>query len=47
MTSDQMHLIHDFEALDGLSPMNILRELGDSRPDALAASTRRDVVALS
>ena len=36
---DQMHLIHDFEALSGFTPTLMLTKLGDSRPSALAASS--------
>ncbi len=35
---DQMHMIRDFHALGGASPANMLSELGDTRPPALAAS---------
>lgn len=40
---DQMHLIHEFQSLCGLSPTLILERLGDSRPSALAASHGRIV----
>ena len=35
---DQMHMIRDFHGLGGASPANILAELGDTRPPALAAA---------
>lgn len=35
---DQMHLVHEFQSLCGLSPTLIVERLGDSRPAALAAS---------
>jgi len=35
---DQMHMIKDFQTLSGGSPNVIFSELGDMRPDALAAS---------
>jgi transcriptional regulator GlxA family with amidase domain len=39
---DQMHLVHEFQSLCGLSPTLIVERLGDSRPSALAASHDRD-----
>src|SRR6185312_2269483 len=36
---DQMHMIKDFQMLSGDSPCGILSQLGDMRPEALAAST--------
>lgn len=39
---DQMHLVHDFESLSGLSPTLTLQRLGDSRPSALAASNSQE-----
>jgi len=36
--SDQMHLIHEFQSFGGLPPTRALERLGDSRPEALAAS---------
>lgn len=39
---DQMHLVHEFQSLCGLSPTLTLEILGDSRPSALAASHDRD-----
>lgn len=39
---DQMHLIHEFQSLGGSPPTNTLKHLGDSRPDALAASHEQD-----
>lgn len=35
---DQMHMIKDFQKLGGDSPCGILSQLGDMRPEALAAS---------
>lgn len=35
---DQMHMIKDFQKLSGNSPCGILSQLGDMRPEALAAS---------
>jgi AraC-like DNA-binding protein len=35
---DQMHLIHEFQSLGGLSPTLTIERIGDSRPSALAAS---------
>lgn len=35
---DQMHLVHEFQALSGMSPSLTETMLGDSRPSALAAS---------
>jgi AraC-like DNA-binding protein len=35
---DQMHMIKDFQKLSGDTPCGIISELGDMRPDALAAS---------
>lgn len=35
---DQMHLVHEFESLSGLTPTVTVQRLGDSRPSALAAS---------
>ena len=35
---DQMHMIKDFQKLSGNSPRGIISELGDMRPEALAAS---------
>lgn len=35
---DQMHLVHEFQSLCGLSPTQTLETIGDSRPSALAAS---------
>lgn len=35
---DQMHMIKDFQKLSGDSPCGILSQLGDMRPEALAAS---------
>jgi transcriptional regulator GlxA family with amidase domain len=35
---DQMHLVHEFQSLCGLSPTFTVERLGDSRPSALAAS---------
>ncbi len=35
---DQMHMIRDFHGLGGASPANMLSELGDTRPPALAAA---------
>ncbi|HZS55404.1 MAG TPA: helix-turn-helix domain-containing protein [Bryobacteraceae bacterium] len=35
---DQMHMIKDFQKLSGDSPSSLLSELGDMRPEALAAS---------
>jgi AraC-like DNA-binding protein len=37
---DQMHMIHEFEALAGASPNRLLAQLGDTRPPALAAAER-------
>lgn len=39
---DQMHLVHEFHALCGLSPTLTVEMLGDSRPSALAASHEPD-----
>jgi hypothetical protein len=33
-----MHMIKDFQKLSGDSPCGILSQLGDMRPEALAAS---------
>lgn len=38
---DQMHLVHDFKRLSGMSPSCLLAQLGDTRPPALAESTNR------
>lgn len=35
---DQMHLIHEFQALCALSPTLVVDRLGDSRPSSLAAA---------
>lgn len=35
---DQMHLVHDFESLGGVTPTRFLSQLGDARPPALADS---------
>lgn len=35
---DQMHMIHDFQALGSDSPARLLYHLGDSRPPALATN---------
>jgi methylphosphotriester-DNA--protein-cysteine methyltransferase len=35
---DQMHLIHEFQSLCGMSPTFTLERLGDSRPSALMSS---------
>jgi AraC-like DNA-binding protein len=35
---DQIHMIKDFQTLSGNSPAGILSQLGDMRPEALAAS---------
>ncbi|MFB9651667.1 AraC family transcriptional regulator [Pseudarthrobacter oxydans] len=35
---DQMHLVHEFQSIAGLSPVSIIEQLGDSRPAALVAS---------
>ena len=37
---DQMHLVHEFKSFAGMSPNVTLRRLGDSRPEALAHSTK-------
>lgn len=34
---DQMHMIHDFEGLSGNAPSQLLNEMGEIRPPALAA----------
>jgi AraC-like DNA-binding protein len=39
---DQMHLVHEFQSLCGLSPALIVERLGDSRPAALVASHGAD-----
>jgi AraC-like DNA-binding protein len=41
---DQMHLVHDFHALSGLTPTFTFQRLGDSRPSALAASHGQEPV---
>lgn len=33
---DQMHMVHDFEQITGLSPGTLMKSLGDARPPALA-----------
>jgi AraC-like DNA-binding protein len=35
---DQMHMIHDFERLGGDTPRQLLAQMGDVRPPALAAA---------
>jgi AraC-like DNA-binding protein len=35
---DQMHLVRDFHSLSGVSPTQLVAELGDTRPPALAES---------
>lgn len=35
---DQMHMLHDFHGLGGDSPKDLLAQLGDARPSALASS---------
>ena len=40
---DQMHMIRDFHGLGGASPANMLSELGDTRPPALAAANLHQV----
>jgi methylphosphotriester-DNA--protein-cysteine methyltransferase len=37
---DQMHLVHDFVDFAGLPPTLTVKQLGDSRPSALAAANR-------
>ncbi len=38
---DQMHMIRDFQSLNGSSPGSTLMQLGDMRPEALAAPQAR------
>jgi AraC-like DNA-binding protein len=42
---DQMHLVHEFQSLCGLSPTLTVELLGDSRPSALATSHGAALVA--
>jgi AraC-like DNA-binding protein len=37
---DQMHLVHDFEALGGMSPTRMLEEIRDQRPPAWIGENR-------
>jgi transcriptional regulator GlxA family with amidase domain len=37
---DQMHMIHDFEGLGHNTPTQLITELGDVRPPALASSEK-------
>jgi transcriptional regulator GlxA family with amidase domain len=39
---DQMHLVRDFHSLSGVSPTQLVAELGDTRPPALAESEAPD-----
>ena len=39
---DQMHLVRDFHSLSGVSPTQLVAELGDTRPPALAGSDAPD-----
>lgn len=39
---DQMHMIRDFRDLGGAAPGQMLSELGDTRPPALASATEDD-----
>ena len=39
---DQMHLVRDFHSLSGASPTQLVAELGDTRPPALAGSDAQD-----
>lgn len=38
---DQMHLVRDFHSLGGASPTQLVTQLGDTRPPALAGSDER------
>ena len=39
---DQMHMIHDFRDLGGNTPTNLISQMGDVRPPALASATAED-----